>query len=96
MGRSTLLARENIYESVINLYQTKSETIFKENPFYIEFRDERAIDMGGVTRDMFSAFFDAVYVNMFAVMYPAVHPSVDINNHWSNIFPRIFNMRNAS
>lgn len=47
--------------SVLTLYQTESETLLNEYPLYIAFEEERAIDLGGVSRDMFTAFFDEAY-----------------------------------
>ena len=44
---------------------------------------EKAIDTGGVSRDMFSAYWECGYLNMFDgsnVLVPAVHPGIDMNN----------------
>ena len=53
--------RKNIYPDVLKLYANQSIT--KEYPFYVEFQGEKAIDIGGVSRDMFSAFFIVGYYN---------------------------------
>ena len=45
------------------------------------FRGERAVDTGGVTREMFSSFFENVYLQMFdgcALLYLAMHAGVDL------------------
>ncbi len=44
----------------------------------MQFKEERALDIGGVTRDMFSAFFIQAYISLFdgsCLLYPAVHAS---------------------
>ena len=56
-GVSHMVVRNNIFESVMTLYQTDQETIVNEYPFSVAFEGERAIDLGGVSRDMFTAFF---------------------------------------
>ena len=65
--------RKNIYPDVLKLYANQSIT--KEYPFYVEFQGEKAIDIGGVSRDMFSAFFDELYIQMFdgaTLLYPNI------------------------
>lgn len=45
--------------------------------------NEQAVDIGGVSRDMFSSFFDAVYLKLFdgaTLLYPAMHSSIDIED----------------
>ena len=37
------------------------EGIVMEFPTFIQFEDELAIDVGGVTREMFSAFWEKAY-----------------------------------
>ena len=47
-----------------------------EYPLYIAFDRERAIDLGGVSRDMFTAFFDEAYHQLFdgrTLLTPAIH-----------------------
>ena len=44
---------------------------------------EQAIDTGGVSRDMYSAFWDSAYINVFDggnILVPAVHPGADMTN----------------
>ena len=62
-----MVSRENIYEDVLHLYtdRTSRGDIFCERPFRVQFRDEKALDVGGVTRDMFSAFYEKVYGELF-------------------------------
>jgi hypothetical protein len=37
----------------------------KEYPFRVRFSDEKAFDIGGVARDLFSAFFEEAYTKLF-------------------------------
>ena len=58
-----------------------------EYPFCVAFDDEQAVDDGGVSRDMFSAFWQAAYILAFdgeSSLIPAVHPHVDMSS-----FPRL-------
>ena len=46
-------------------------------PLMIHFKGERAIDAGGVSRDLFTAFYDTVYCKYFdgvSLLYPALNP----------------------
>ena len=81
MGVFHNIDRSNIYDDVVNLYSKNNGTVVNECPFHVQFCNEKAVDIGGVTRDMFSAFFDELYVRMFdgsTTLYPAVHASVDL------------------
>lgn len=75
--------RSCVYEDLIELYTKKKEAVLNEYPFRTSFDTEAAIDTGGVSRDLFSAFFNEMYVNMFdgaSLLYPAVHAAIDINS----------------
>jgi len=53
------------------------EKVTLEYPFWVHFKGEIAIDVGGVTRDMFSAFAEA-YLRLFhgaCLLFPAMHAS---------------------
>ena len=72
-----------MFEDVIHLY--RSGKPIQEHPFSIKFDGERAYDAGGVTRDMFSAFWEAAYERVFngsTLLAPVMHPQVDFT-----IFP---------
>ena len=76
--------RSHIYEDVIKLYSTDLACILDEFPFRTSFEGERAVDVGGVTRDLFSAFFEEAYVKHFdgaSLLVP-----VDIPNTYSPPF----------
>lgn len=80
-GIKHTINRNNIFEDVIDLYQTQNQ-LENEYPLYIEFTGERAIDTGGVTRDMFSGFFNECYMKFFdggVLLTPIIHPHTDIS-----------------
>ena len=80
MGAEHFINRASIYEDVITLYQ--DEHVLKECPIYIEFIGERAVDYGGVQRDMFSAFWEKAYSALFegaTLLTPMVHPQIDMS-----------------
>ena len=78
-GRCHVVSRANIFESVTSLFRTERETILSEIPLKITFEREKAIDIGGVSREMLSAFFDALYTKYFdgsGLLYPVVNPHI--------------------
>jgi hypothetical protein len=82
-GPKHMVSRRNIYMDVIELY--RSDSIINECPLFTGFKGENAIDEGGVTRDMFSAFWEEAYAHLFdgaAVLVPLVDSSTDLG-----IFP---------
>ena len=82
-GSRHSVSRESIFEDVIDLYSERLDEIMTEYPFYMEFKHEIAVDVGGVTRDMFSAFFEELYVYLFdgcCLLYPAIHATININS----------------
>ena len=75
------IRRCNLFEDVISLYTEKSESLFREYPLRIKFAGEKAVDTGGVCRDLFSAFWDKAYEKAFDgtnALMPALHPHVDM------------------
>ena len=74
--------RSHIYDDVIKLYTEKCSVLVNEYPLFVQFCDELTVDTGGVTRDIFSAFFDDFYLRLFdgpSLLYPAVHASIEVN-----------------
>ena len=72
--------REYIFDDVMELYQCDLG-IVREFPLRVKYLDERAIDTGGVARDMLSMFWESVYVKMFdggTLLIPAVHHQVEM------------------
>ena len=55
-GPPHAISRNEIFDGVIKLYQMKQSTLEAEFPFSISFIGERAVDTGGVSRDVFSIF----------------------------------------
>ena len=70
-----------MYDDCLALYTDKREQILKEFPFRVQYEGEKAIDTGGVSRDMFSAFWEYAYLRQFDsgdFLVPASHPGVDM------------------
>ena len=74
------VSRATIFESVTILF-AECDTILNEIPLHISFKGEKAIDAGGVSREMFSAFFEAVYANTLMVLACCVLLSVPTLKH---------------
>ena len=51
------VVREKIFECVVNIYLSNINSIVTEYPFQVQFDGEKAVDMKGVSRDMFTVFF---------------------------------------
>jgi hypothetical protein len=71
--------RKNIYSSVQKLFE--GDGVEDQFPLRISFTGERGFDLGGVYRDMLSAFWKAAYVKMFdggGLLTPVLHPQVDL------------------
>ena len=78
-GKEHTIDRDNIYEDVLKLYQNGG--IVDECPIYIKYKDEAAIDAGGVQRDMLSGFWEVAYKKLFdgsSLLTPMVHPQIDL------------------
>jgi len=60
-----------------------SKDIALEFPLQICFQGEKAVDVGGVYRDMPSAFWEEAYCQLFdsgSLLSPALHPQVDMSH----------------
>lgn len=80
-GVTHSIRRSHIFDDIIELYES-NPSIVKEFPFTVKFKDERAVDAGGVARDALSAFWEHAYLTMFdggSLLIPAVHHKVDMN-----------------
>ena len=74
--------RDDIFNDVIELYNSNT-SIVKEFPMHVKFDGERAIDAGGVARDMLSMFWEKTYMKIFdggALLIPAVHHQISMEN----------------
>lgn len=79
--------RMNLYNDVISLYTVECEKMLSEYPVRVRFKDELAVDIGGVTRDMFSAFYSEAYLKIFdgtSSLFPVNHAGVDMS-----VFPTL-------
>ena len=78
--KTYFICRKDVYNNLIKLYSEEAEIVF-EYPLRIKFKDEIAIDAGGVSRDSFSAFFDESYHHLFdgsSFLHPATHACVNM------------------
>ena len=81
-GAKSSVVRNEEYESIFKLYQEPQlvDTLSKY-PFRIRFVGEKGVDLGGVCRDAFTAFYDVAYRKYFdgsTLVTPAIHPGTDI------------------
>ena len=70
-----------LFDDIISLYKDKAKDLLLEYPFRIQYTDGRALDVGGVARDMFSAFWEIAYLQAFDggnVLIPAIHPHMNV------------------
>ena len=82
-GLTHTIRRSDVFNEVITLYKNKQEQILQEYPFRIRFQGERAVDLGGVARDMFSAFYEKAYEKLFdgsSLLCPVLHPETVISH----------------
>ena len=83
-GPARPIRRENVYNDVLKTYQENMSDILLEYPFRVRYEKERAVDTGGVCRDMFSAFWEEVYevylnnLDGESLLVPAIHPNTDM------------------
>ena len=85
-GPAHMVDRKNVFEEVMVLYTDDREKVLSEYPLFIRFKGELGVDLGGVTRDMFSAFFSVAYIKLFdgtSTLFPANHAEVDISKFYT-------------
>ncbi len=78
-GTPRCVSRSNLYDDVVKVFM--DEHIIIEYPLRIKFEEERAMDCGGVSRDMLSGFWEEAYQKLFdgcQLMTPVIHPQVDM------------------
>ena len=78
-GFTHTIRRSHLYDDALSLFADDSPT--NEYPFYVEFKDEKAVDCGGVARDMFSGFWEEAAKRVFDgynLLIPAIHPEIDM------------------
>ena len=77
-----VVSRCSLFDDVMSMYQMHLKDFETEYPFCVRFSGEKAIDTGGVARDMFSAFFEDCYVKLFdggSLLCPVVHPHTPVS-----------------
>ena len=70
--------RATLFEDIMELYG--GETIAVEYPMCIKFVGEKAIDCGGVSRDMISGFWEMAYQKSFdgsCLLTPTIEPHMN-------------------
>ncbi len=75
------ISRESLFSDLLSLYTAGDKVGFR-CPFRFSLTDERAVDAGGVTKDVFSSFFEETYVCFFdgtCLLHPAIHASLDMS-----------------
>ena len=80
-GLPRALRRDNIYQDVMDLYIEDADQL-SEFPFRVRYENEKAIDTGGVCRDMFSAFWEKAYLKNFdgeRLVVPCINPSISMD-----------------
>ena len=85
-GDLRVVDRSTIFASVIDLY-SKGD-IINECSLQIKFASEMVIDAGGVTRELFSAFWEQAYQLLFegaTLLIPLLHPQSDTYTGKNNI-----------
>jgi len=72
--------RLQIFDGVMSIYGEQETTVTHNYPVYVKFSGEKAVDEGGVQRDMYAAFWDQCYSKLFegsTTLVPMVHPGMD-------------------
>ena len=75
------ISSEIEFMTTASRYTPTNWSRLKEFPFRVHYRDEKAIDTGGVSRDMFSGFWEHAYLKQFDggdILVPASHPGVNM------------------
>lgn len=78
-GQRHQVNRHTLFDDIVDLYRKNPRTLM-EYPFTIRFSNELAVDLGGVTRDMFSAFWEHAYTAAFdgcSTLIPQTHPHIN-------------------
>ena len=76
-----VIDRSNVYKDMLALFS--EDKVLEEFPLRIKFRNEPAFDSGGVCRDLFSAFWEDVYLRYFdgsSLLSPVVHANVNMES----------------
>ena len=77
LGVQHQVNRKNLFDETLELFGRESTLC--ESTLSVSFTDEIAVDVGGVTRDLLSAFWEEAYWRFFdgsALVRPVLHPHV--------------------
>ena len=72
--------RSSLYKETIDLY-INNATVVHQMPLKVHFHGEQGVDTGGLGRDLFSAFWEIAYRELFegcSLLVPAVHAHIDM------------------
>ena len=75
LGVQHQVNRKNLFDETLELFGRESTLC--ESTLSVSFTDEIAVDVGGVTRDLLSAFWEEAYWRFFdgsALVRPVLHP----------------------
>ena len=81
-GLPHCIRRKHIFSDVVALYRDEKENELKEYPFHVKYANEKAVDTGGVCRDMLSAFWQEAFATAFDgrnVVVPSIHPHTNMD-----------------
>ena len=73
------IRHSHLHDDVLSLFSDDSTT--QEYPFHIRFEGEKAVDCGGVARDMFSGFWEEAAKRVFDgsnLLIPTIHPEINM------------------
>ena len=66
-GLPWCIRRSHVYDDVIKMYRENSAQVLGTYPFRVQFDGEKAVDTGGVCRDMYSSFWESACLRHFDV-----------------------------
>lgn len=75
------IQRSSIFKDVMELYKNDSCVVL-EYPLEIRFTGEKGVDQGGLSRDLFSGFWEQAYSVCFdggSLITPCVRPDTDVS-----------------
>lgn len=76
-----VIRRNSLYEDTINLFT--NENLVNQYPFHIMFKEEQAVDCGGVARDLLTSFWEQAYTRFFDgcnLVVPKIYPDMQTND----------------
>lgn len=75
------VCRASVFDDLLSLYK-KCESLPQEYPLEMKFTAERAVDLGGVSRDVMTAFWQDACEKLFdgnKLLVPVVSPHIDLS-----------------